>query len=216
MINLNFKTANTMAYSIVEIENKTYIMDLGSMKGKRYFIGLLPEEITVDMIELAPSNDSFEIKPKTRLGSTTIAIMVQPFVALLYGAMKTAFISMGLSQQIFLKFIIFVLSMVFAYLGAIFYEKSTQRKVASRIPGNSKRYRLTFKPNGKRNPALVFGIVLNLVCLAFFMGINSGSEGAVLVINGLISIFFFVFARMPVISSSYRNKELLPVEIEEV
>ena len=48
------------------------------------------------------------------------------------------------------------------------------------------------------------------------MGINSGSEGAVLVINGLISIFFFVFARMPVISSSYRNKELLLVEIEEV
>ena len=134
MIHLKFKNANTMAYSIVEIENKTYIMDLGSMKGKRYFIGLLPEGITVDMIELAPSNDSFEIKPKTRLGTTTIAIMVQPFVALLYGAMKTAFISMGLSQQIFLKFIIFVLSMVFAYLGAIFYEKSTQRKVASRIP----------------------------------------------------------------------------------
>ena len=42
MMHLKFKNANTMAYSIVEIENKKYLMDLGSMKGKRYFLGLMP------------------------------------------------------------------------------------------------------------------------------------------------------------------------------
>ena len=96
-----------MAYSIVEIENKKYIMDLGSMKGKRYFLGLIPNLITLDMIELTPSDDSFEIKSKTKIGTTTISIMVQPFVALLYRAMNSAFISMGLSQQIFMKSILF-------------------------------------------------------------------------------------------------------------
>lgn len=123
MINLKFKNANTMAYSIVEIENKKYIMDLGSMKGKRYFLGLMPNLITLDMIELTPSDDSFEIKSKTKIGTTTISIMVQPFVALLYRAMESAFISMGLSQQIFTKSILFVLSMLLAYLGAVYYEK---------------------------------------------------------------------------------------------
>ena len=107
MIHLKFKNANTMAYSIVEIENKKYIMDLGSMKGKRYFLGLIPNLITLDMIELTPSDDSFEIKSKTKIGTTTISIMVQPFVALLYRAMNSAFISMGLSQQIFMKSILF-------------------------------------------------------------------------------------------------------------
>lgn len=48
------------------------------------------------------------------------------------------------------------------------------------------------------------------------MGINDGSEGAVLVINGLISTFFFFIARMPTIGSSCRNKELIPVEIEGI
>ena len=67
MINLKFKNANTMAYSIVEIENKKYIMDLGSMKGKSYFLGLMPNLITLDMIELTPSDDSFEIKSKPKI-----------------------------------------------------------------------------------------------------------------------------------------------------
>lgn len=216
MINLKFKNANTMAYSIVEIENKKYIMDLGSMIGKSYFLGLMPNLITLDMIELTPSDDSFEIKSKTKIGTTTISIMVQPFVALLYRAMESAFISMGLSQQIFTKSILFVLSMLLAYLGAVYYEKNSRRNALSRIPEKRKRYRVKFKPNGKRNPVLLFGFLLNIICFVFFMGINDGSEGAVLVINGLISTFFFFIARMPTISSSCRNKELIPVEIEGI
>jgi hypothetical protein len=214
MIHLKFKNANTMAYSIVEIENKKYLMDLGSMKGKLYFLGLMPNLITLDMIELTPSDDSFEIKSKPKIGTTTISIMVQPFVALLYRAMESAFISMGLSQQIIIKSILFVLSMLLAYLGAVYYEKTSRRNALSRIPKNSKRYRVKFKPNGKRNPVLLFGFLLNIICLGFFMGISDGSEGAVLVINGLISTFFFFIARMPTIISSCRNKELIPVEIE--
>lgn len=214
MIHLKFKNANTMAYSIVEIENKKYLMDLGSMKGKLYFLGLMPNLITLDMIELTPSDDSFEIKSKPKIGTTTISIMVQPFVALLYRAMESAFISMGLSQQIIIKSILFVLSMLLAYLGAVYYEKNSRRNALSRIPKNSKRYRVKFKPNGKRNPVLLFGFLLNIICLGFFMGISDGSEGAVLVINGLISTFFFFIARMPTIISSCRNKELIPVEIE--
>ena len=77
MIHLKFKNANTMAYSIVEINKKYIFMDLGSMKGKRYFLGLMPNLITLDMIELTPSDDSFEIKSKPKIGTTTISIMVQ-------------------------------------------------------------------------------------------------------------------------------------------
>ena len=216
MINLKFKSTNTLAYSIVEIENKKYIMDLGSMRGKRYFLGLLPNFITLDMIELSPSDDSFEMNSKTKLGTTTISIMVQPFVALLYRAMKSAFINMGLSQQIFTKSILFVLSMTLAYLGAVFYEKSARRKVELQIPKFSKHYKIILKPNGKRMPVLGFGIVLNFICLVLFLIDTSGSEAAVLVINGLISLFFFFIIRMPNITSLYKNKELLLVKIKEI
>ena len=77
MIRLKFKNANTVAYSIVEIENKKYLMDLGSMRWKHYSLGLQPNLITLDIIELTPSDDSFDIKSKTKIGTTTISIMVQ-------------------------------------------------------------------------------------------------------------------------------------------
>ena len=59
------------------------------MKGT-LFSQLMPNLITLDMIELTPSDDSFEIKSKTKIGTTTISIILQPFVALLYRAMESA------------------------------------------------------------------------------------------------------------------------------
>lgn len=77
MIHLKFKNANTVAYSIVEIENKKHLMDLGSMRGKHYSLGLQPNLITLDIIELILSDDSFDIKSKIKIGTSTISIMVQ-------------------------------------------------------------------------------------------------------------------------------------------
>ena len=179
-------------------------------------IGLLPKEIIFDMIELDPSNNSFEIKSRTSLTSTTIAVMVQPFVAILYRILKSIFISTGLNQQLFMKIALFVFSMVLAYLGAIFYEKLARRKAALLIPNNCKRFKLVFKPNGKRIPVLGIGILLNLICLVLFLLDTSGSEVALIVVNGLISLFFFFIARMPIISSVYKNRELLIVKMEEI
>ena len=49
-----------------------------------------------------------------------------------------------------------------------------------------------------------------------FMGINDGSEGDSFSYKWIdINIFLFI-ARMPTISSSCRNKELIPVEIEGI
>ena len=216
MIHLKFRNSNTLAYSIVEIDNKKYLLDLASIRGRRFLIGLLPKEIIFDMIELDPFNNSFEIKSRTSLTSTTIAIMVQPLVAILYRILKSIFISAGLNQQIFMKIALFVFSMVLAYLGVIFYEKSARRKAALLIPNNCKRFKLVFKPNGKRIPVLGIGILLNLICLVLFLLDTSGSEVALIVVNGLISLFFFFIARMPTISSVYKNRELLIVKMEEI
>lgn len=216
MNNLNFKNSNSLAYSIVMIENKKYLIDLASMKGKWYFLGLLPKKITLDMIELDPSNNFFEIKSKTKLGTTTIAIMIQPLVGILYRTMKSIFISTGINQQLFIKSIIFVLPMIIAYLGTVFYEKSARRKVELQTSKFSKHYKIILKPNGKRIPVLGFGIVLNFICLVLFLIDTSGSEAAILVINGLISLFFFFIIRMPNITSLYKNKELLLVRIKEI
>ncbi len=212
---LKFKYSNIAVFRIVEFKNKSYILDPTTIKGKSYFFGSLPKEVTAEMVELSPSNDSFRIKSKTPIGaSTALAIMVQPLVGFSYRLMKEAFIGWGISQQLSLKLGVFAFSMILSYLMAICYEKVAIRKYKSRIPKNSRRYRLVFEPKGKRIIDWYFIFVINIICLAFFMGTDNGSEGALLVINGIISWFYFVMMRMPQVPSYY--KTLLLNKIEEL
>lgn len=103
-VELKFKYSNIAVFRIVEFKNKDYILDPTSIKGKSYFFGLLPKEVSAEMVELSPSNDSFRIKSKTPIGSSTaLAIMVQPFVAISYRLIKDAFIYWGISQQFFFE-----------------------------------------------------------------------------------------------------------------
>ena len=57
-------------------------------------------------------------------------------------------------------------------------------------------------------------IIANIVCLSFFIGTNNGTEGALLIVNGIISWFGFVFMRMPQIPEYY--KTLVLNEIKEL
>ena len=214
-VELKFKYSNIAVFRIVEFKNKDYILDPTSIKGKSYFFGLLPKEVSAEMVELSPSNDSFRIKSKTPIGSSTaLAIMVQPFVAISYRLIKDAFIYWGISQQFFLKLGVFAFSLFLSYLMAVFYEKSAVGKFESRVPQNSKRCRLVFEPKGKRMIDWYVILAINIVCLMFFMGINDGSEGVLLIINGIISWFYFVMMRMPQVPSYY--KTLILTEIEEL
>lgn len=212
---LNFKYSNLASYSLVEMDGKKYIMDTNSTKGKHYFAGLLPKEVTVFMTELDNKNNSFEIKTLPNLSTTALVIIVQPFVNYTYKLMKDFFIDRDISQQVSLKLAMFAFSMFLSFLISIFYIKTAKRIAESRIPSNSRKYKLTFKPSGKRDRSLLF-LVLNLICLGFFMDINNGSEGVLLFINIILSFFFFVSFQMPGISSSYRNKELILEKIEEI
>ena len=215
-VDLKFKYSNIAVFRIVEFKNKSYILDPTTIKGKSYFFGSLPKEVTAEMVELSPSNDSFRIKSKTPIGaSTALVIMIQPLVGFSHTLMKDAFISWGINQQILLKIVLFAFSVFLSYLMAVFYEKSAVGKFESRVPKNSKRCRLVFEPKGKRMIDwwyITLGI--NAVCLAFFIGLDSGYESAILVINGIISWWFFVILRMPQIPEYYKTLTL--TEIEEL
>ena len=214
-VELKFKYSNIAVFRIVEFKNKSYILDPTTIKGKSYFFGSLPKEVTAEMVELSPSNDSFRIKSKTPIGaSTALVIMIQPLVGISHTLMKDAFISWGINQQILMKVVLFAFSVFLSYLMAVFYEKSAVGKFESRIPKNSKRCRLVFEPKGKRMIDWYVILAINIVCLMFFMGTNDGSEGVLLIINGIISWFYFVMMRMPQVPSYYKTLTL--TEIEEL
>ena len=214
ILELKFRYSNIAVFRIVEYNNKKFNLDSTSIKGKSYFLGWLPKKVIANMVELSPSNNSFEIKSKTRLGTSTVAIMVQPLVGISYRFMKQAFINWGVSQQIILKLGIFAFSMLLSYLMAVWYGKRAKLTFDSRIPKESKSYCLVFEPKGKRMFDWYITIIANIVCLSFFIGTNNGTEGALLIVNGIISWFGFVFMRMPQIPEYY--KTLVLNEIKEL
>ena len=55
-------------------------------------------------------------------------------------------------------------------------------------------------------------VVANIVCLSFFIGTSNGTEGALLIVNGLISWFGFVIMRMPQIPEYYKTLSLIKIE----
>ena len=57
-VELKFKYSNISVFRIVEFKNKKYILDSTTIKGKSYFFGLLPKEVSAEMVELSPSNDN--------------------------------------------------------------------------------------------------------------------------------------------------------------
>ena len=71
---------------------------------------------------------------------------------------------------------------------------------------------LFFEPKGKRMIDWYITVVANIVCLSFFIGTNNGTEGALLIVNGLISWFGFVIMRMPQIPEYYKTLSLIKIE----
>ena len=99
---LKFKYSNIAVFRLVEFKNKSYILDPTTIKGKSYFFGSLPKEVTAEMVELSPSNDSFRIKSKTPIGAPYCSSYHGSIiVGISYKLIENAFIDWGISQQFF-------------------------------------------------------------------------------------------------------------------
>ena len=192
---LKFKNSSMMCFQIVQIdqESKKYVMDTSTISPKSYYWGIKTDTITVDMVEIEKNNNQFAIKPRRPVNATMIAIIVQPIVKVSYDALKELFIHNNISEQILLKLLLFAISMLISYFAILISLKFSHKKADKWIPKNSNKYIVTFKTIQKSNGGVYPFVGAIALCLLFFLGLNNGTEGAFLVINGIISLFFFMF-----------------------
>ena len=182
-------------YQIVQIdqESKKYVMDTSTISPKSYYWGLKTDTITVDMVEIEKNNNQFEIKSSRPVSATMGAIIVQPIVKVSYDALNKFFIHNNISEQILLKLLLFAISMLISYFAILISLKLSHKKADKWIPQNSNKYTVTFTTIQKSNGGVYPFVGAIALCLLFFLGLNNGTEGAFLVINGIISLFFFMF-----------------------
>ena len=199
---LEYNETSIFCHQLVEYDGKKFLLDASTMKPKLYYWGLPTKDITVEMMEV---DKKVEI-PGTRinkLNGTTAAIIVQPFVGVVNSQLKNLFREYAISQQIFLKLILFVVAMFISYLLFLFCRGKARKKVKNLFPTATKRYIVTFKPIPERKQifdAHLLNVVL-LACLAMYLFNNNGQEGIFLMIGGILMAFIltFEFGRVPVL-----------------
>ena len=216
---LKFKNSSMMCFQIVQIdkESKKYVMDTSTISPKSYYWGIKTDTITVNMVEIEKNNNQFAIKPRRPVNATMIAIIVQPIVKVSYDALKELFIHNNISEQLLIKLFLFAISMLISYFAILISLKLSHKKADKWIPKNSNKYTVTLTTIKKSNGGVYPFIGLILLCLLFFLCLNNGTEGAFLVINGIVSLFFFMFTlgSFP-IAHPYKHGQIEVEKIEKI
>ena len=217
MVQLKFSNSNIFSYKLVEgVQKKKYLMDLSSVRPKSVIWGGLPDTVSVTAYELEQENVQFELKNKTNNGlKMGIIVALQPLLYTLYKLLHSLFVSYKIGQQLGIKTLLFAISMLISYLIVITFLSSNKKKVMNRL--GQKRFVQTFvfKPT-KRIYDGYFIFIISLVCYGVYLYINNGSEGALLIVNTILSMLCFAYTNSAIPVAEYYKTDIYEfVEIRE-
>lgn len=191
-------------------------MDTSTIRPNVYGFGIIPKQVSVDMVEFGYHDQNFEFKAKPSPKYIGAVAATQPLTTITFKMFENIFLKYNIHQQALLKWGIVALTVFISYLLAKVYIKQAQKKVAERLPENAKRYTATFTFAKRRDFSYWFGIGLVGIFVFFYMNINNASEGVFLIPISLLSLLFFiVWLGMMPIHYDYEKQYISLVSIEE-
>lgn len=218
MKQLNFKKSMSTCHKIVtDLSGKKYLMDTSTISPNIYGFGFLPKKISVKMVELDKNSRNIEQKERKSSKFTGIAVATQPLTTIMYRMFKQLFLDFNIHQQFLLKCFMFLVSVFFGLLLAKVYILIARKKISDRLPSNPKKFTAIFSFTGKRDYSSWYGVGLIFIFFIFFITLNNGTEGILLVPITLISYLFFLFwLGMSPIYYDYESDRIILEKIEEV
>ena len=217
MNKLTFTNSMSTCHKIVTDSNgKRYLMDTSTIRPNIYGFGIIPKQVSIDMVEFGHHDQNFEFKAKPSPKYMGAVAATQPLTTITFKMFEDIFLKYNIHQQVLLKWGIVALTVFISYVFAKIYIKQAQRKVAERLPKNAKRYTATFTFSKRRDFSYWFGIGLVLIFVFLFMNTNNGSEGGFLVPLSILALLFFIFwLGMVPVDYDYKNQIMKLVSIEE-
>lgn len=217
MVQFKFSNSNIFSYKLVEgVQGKKYLMDLSSVRPKSVIWGALPDTVSVTAYELENENVQFELKNKTSNGwKAGVIVAIQPLLYTLYNLLHSLFVSYKISQQLGIKTLLFAISMLISYLIVISFLNFNKKKVKDRLGQKRSVQTFVFKPT-KRIYDGYFIFIISLVCYIVYLSINNGSEGALLIVNTILSMLCFAYTNSAIpVAEYYQAGTYELVEIRE-
>ena len=209
MLKLKFSNSNIFSYKLVEgVQGKKYLMDLSSVRPKSVIWGGLPDTVSVTAYELEKESVQFELKNKTSNGlKAGIIVALQPLLYTLYNLLHSLFVSYKISQQLGIKTLLFAISMLISYLMVISFLNFNKKKVKDRLGKKRSVQTFVFKPT-KRIYDGYFIFIISLVCYIVYLSINNGSEGALLIVNTVLSTLCFAYTNSAIPVAEYYQTQI--------
>lgn len=217
MVQLKFSNSNIFSYKLVEgVQKKKYLMDLSSVSPKSVIWGGLPDTVSVTAYELENENVQFELKNKTSNGlKAGVIVAIQPLLYTLYNFLYSLFVSYKIAQQLGIKTLLFAISMLISYLIVISFLNFNKKKVMNRLGQKRSVQTFVFKPT-KRIYDGYFIFIISLVCYVVYLSINNGSDGAVLIVNTVLSMLSFAYTNSAIpVAEYYQAGTYELIEIRE-
>ena len=217
MVQLKFSNSNIFSYKLVEgIQGKKYLMDLSSVRPKSVIWGGLPDTVSVTAYELENENVQFELKNKTNNGlKAGIIVAIQPLLYTLYNLLHSLFVSYKIGQQLGIKTLLFAISMLISYLIVISFLNFNKKKVMNQLEQKRSVQTFVFKPTKKIYDGY-FIFIISLVCYVVYLSINNGSDGAVLIVNTVLSMLSFAYTNSAIpVAEYYQAGTYELIEIRE-
>ena len=217
MVQLKFSNSNIFSFKLVEgVQGKKYLMDLSSVRPKSVIWGGLPDTVSVTAYELENENVQFELKNKTSNGlKAGVIVAIQPLLYTLYNFLYSLFVSYKIAQQLGIKTLLFAISMLISYLIVISFLNFNKKKVMNRLGQKRSVQIFIFKPT-KRIYDGYFIFIISLVCYVVYLSINNGSEGALLIVNTILSMLCFAYTNSAIpVAEYYQAGTYELVEIRE-
>ena len=202
---------------VTDSNGKTYVMDTRTISNKLLEFGNLSSSISVDMIEIDPNNTAFEQKATLTKEFVGLTGAVQVFSTLTFRMITNFFETNPLYQQLFMKFFLFACSLFISFLLAKFYFYVYDKQAKENLSEQSKRYRATFKVHSQRRFSGYLFVAIIGALFLLFLNTNNGTEGALLVINSLLSLLFFIVCLgLCPVDLYYRKQVFILESIKEI
>ena len=189
-MDLNFKALDVYYFGILEMNGKMYVVDSNPLTSERYHWGFAPKECKLDIIELEGSNRNFDKKIKMAPeGSHSIAVGIGiALSSVLYRIGAGIFRYYSISQNLYLKILLFLMSFLIAFVIYRFILWRSRKEIARRLTPNRPKYKIVFRNVKKQRQfhAYVFLIPIFIV-FGFYMNTHDGTEACFLYINGMLA-----------------------------
>ena len=187
---VNFKALDVYYFGILEMNGKRYVLDSNSLTSKCYYWGFAPKEFKLDIIELEDSNRNFDKKIKMAPeGSHSLAVSLGIGLSLVLNRIWAGiFRYYSISQNLYFKILLFLLSILIAFVIYRFILWRSRKEIARRLTPNRPKYKIVFRNVKKQRQfhAYVFLVPIFIV-FGIYMKIHNGTEACLLFVNGMLA-----------------------------